>query len=51
MNNPLVNIITRFSRKDKFPRALESLSSQTYNNIRHYITYETQENLEFLQSL
>jgi len=51
MNDPLINIITRFSRKDKFPRALESLSTQTYSNIRHYITYETQESLEFLQSL
>lgn len=51
MSDPLINVITRFSRKDKFLKALESLSSQTYNNIRHYVTYETQENLGFLQSL
>lgn len=51
MSEPLVNIITRFSREKSIKNSLESLKSQTYNNIKHYITYETTEGLEFLKSL
>lgn len=51
MNEPLINIITRFSRKEGIIRSLESLNSQTYDNIKHYITYETTEGLEYLKSL
>jgi len=57
--NPVFNIITRFSRKDtisrgweaRFQDTLRSVNSQSYGNVRHYITYETTENLEYLKSL
>ena len=51
MNTPLINIITRFSREKGMVRALQSLNEQTYDNVKHYITYETVEGLEFLKSL
>jgi len=51
MNDPLINVITRFSRKKGIAKALRSLNEQTYDNIKHYITYETSDGLEFLESL
>ena len=46
----MINIITRFSREGGFKKCLESLNSQTYKEIHHYITYETQEKFEYLKS-
>ena len=41
---PLINIVTRCSRKDKFLKnCLPSIQSQTYENYHHVITYETEE--------
>ena len=51
MYNPLINVITRFSRKKQIENVIKELSSQTYNNVRHYITYETTEGLKQLKSL
>lgn len=51
MEKPLINILTRFSRENSIRRSLDSINSQTYNNIKHYITYETTEGLSFLESL
>ena len=49
MSNPLINIITRFSRKDKFlENCLPSIQSQTYENYHHVITYETEDMKDFL---
>jgi len=51
MGGPLINIITRFSREKGMIKALRSLNEQTYHNVKHFITYETFEGLEFLKSL
>ena len=49
MSQPLVNIVTRFSRKDKFLKnCLPSVQSQTYKNYHHVITYETEDMKNFL---
>ena len=49
MSNPLINIITRFSRKDKFlENCLPSIQAQTYKNYHHVITYETEDMKDFL---
>ena len=41
MREPLINVITRFSREDGIVESLQSLNEQTYSNIKHYITYQT----------
>ena len=51
MREPLINVITRFSREDGIVESLQSLNEQTYSNIKHYITYQTTEGLEYLKSL
>lgn len=51
MKNIKFNFVTRFSRKKMIQRTIDSLRSQTYQNFRHYITYENKEDLEFLKSL
>jgi len=44
MSEPLINIITRCSRKDKFLKdCLPSIQAQTYKNYLHIITYESEE--------
>lgn len=44
-------IVTRFSRKDKIQRTIDSISNQTFSDIKHYITYESDNEIEFLNSL
>jgi hypothetical protein len=44
-------VITRFSRREKIQRAIDSLSKQTFSNVKHYITYENEEDINFLKSL
>jgi len=51
MNEPLINIITRASRKESILTSIESVKSQTYKNIHHIITYETEEMREYLISI
>lgn len=51
MKEPIINVLTRFSRKEGIVRSLQSLNEQTYSNIKHYITYETTEGLEHLKTL
>jgi hypothetical protein len=46
-----LNVITRCSRQDKFLKTLDSLNKQRYNNIKHYITYQNDEILNFLQNI
>lgn len=48
MNKNLINIITRASRKESVLISIESVKSQTYKNIHHIITYETEEMREYL---
>lgn len=49
MNLPLINIVTRCSRKDKFlETCLPSIQTQTYENYHHVITYETEDMKDFL---
>ena len=46
---PLINIVTRCSRKEKFlETCLPSIQSQTYENYHHVITYETEDMKDFL---
>lgn len=51
MSEPLINIITRVSRREGAPRAIESIKSQTYKNIHHIITYEMEEIKEYILPL
>lgn len=48
--DPLINVITRVSRKNFFKRCRESLLSQKYKNVNHICTYESKEIGDFLQS-
>lgn len=45
---PLINIITRVSRKNFFRRCYNSVRNQTYKNINHICTYETDDMSLFL---
>jgi hypothetical protein len=49
MDKPLINIITRASRKETILRCINSVKNQVYENIHHIITYETEEFGEFLK--
>jgi glycosyltransferase involved in cell wall biosynthesis len=51
MNEPLINIITRASRKHSIKRSVDSVLNQTYKNIHHIITYENDEILNYLQTI
>lgn len=51
MNEPLINIITRASRKNSIKRSVDSVLNQTYKNIHHIITYENDEMLNYLQTI
>lgn len=46
--DPLINIITRVSRKNFFKRCHDSIKNQNYNFINHICTYESDEMLDFL---
>ena len=47
---PVINIVTRFSRIESIERCLNTLYKQTYDNIHHIITYETDELKEYLDT-
>lgn len=49
--NTKINIITRCSRESNFEQTLESINSQDYKNIEHFVTYQSEEMLTFLKSL
>lgn len=49
MDSPLINIITRVSRKNCFYNCYKSIHSQTYKNINHICTYEDDDMKQFLQ--
>ena len=49
MTGPLINIITRVSRKNFFKRCYDSINSQTYKNINHICTYEDSKTHEYLK--
>lgn len=40
--SPIINIITRVSRMDKFKDCYDSVKNQTYKNVNHILTYETE---------
>ena len=46
--DPLINIITRVSRKNFFKRCYDSVRKQTYTNINHICTYESDDMFDFL---
>jgi hypothetical protein len=46
---PVINIITRVSRPNFFSKNYDSIHNQTYKNINHIVTYETQEAYEILK--
>lgn len=46
--SPLINIITRVSRKNQFYRCYKSIHNQTYKNINHICTYQNDDMKEFL---
>lgn len=48
MDSPLINIVTRVSRKNKFHRCYKSIHNQTYKNINHICTYQNDDMFEFL---
>ena len=50
MSQPLINIITRVSRKNYFYRCYKSIHEQTYKNINHICTYPDIEIGEFLST-
>jgi hypothetical protein len=50
MDSPLINIITRVSRKNKFFRCYKSIHNQTYKNINHICTYQNDDMGEFLSN-
>ena len=45
----MINIITRFSRKDSIDKCLNSIQNQTYKHINHIITYEKDEDKKLLE--
>lgn len=51
MEQPLINIITRASRKDKVKRSIDSVLNQSYKNIHHIITYENKEIYDYLLTI
>lgn len=50
MKQPLVNIFTRTSgRPNGFRKCYESVKAQDYPNIRHIVSYDDEETLEYLK--
>jgi hypothetical protein len=49
MHKPLINILTRTSnRPNFFNRNVDSVNSQTYKNIRHIVSYDNDDDLEYI---
>jgi hypothetical protein len=49
MSEPLINILTRTSnRPNFFSRNIDSVNSQTYKNIRHIVSYDNDDDLEYI---
>lgn len=48
---PLINIITRMSRKEGFKRCRETVDNQTYGVINHIVTVENAENEDYVRGL
>ena len=48
---PLINIVTRMSRKGGFVNCRKSIDNQTYKAINHIVTVENKENEEFVRSV
>ena len=48
MSKPLINIITRASREESILTSINSVKSQTYKNVHHIVTYETEEMRKYL---
>lgn len=49
MTKPLINILTRTSNRPKgFDRNFQCVKTQTYENIRHIVSYDNDNDLEYL---
>ena len=48
---PLINIITRMSRKEGFERCRKSIDNQTYRIINHIVTVENNENERLVREM
>lgn len=49
MEQPLINILTRTSNRPKFfNRNVKSVSSQTYKNVRHIVSYDNLNDLNYI---
>jgi len=48
---PIINIITRMSRKEGFSHCRKTIDNQTYKLINHIVTVETKENEDFVKSI
>ena len=48
---PVINIITRMSRKEGFSHCRKTIDNQTYKLINHIVTVETKENEDFVKSI
>jgi hypothetical protein len=51
MEKTKFNIITRYSRDESINNLLDSLYSQTYKNFKHIITYNSDNDLDFLKEI
>lgn len=50
MNNPLINILTRTSgRPNYFKRCRESVVNQTYSNIRHIVSVDDNNSVDYIK--
>lgn len=49
MQKPLINILTRTSnRPNFFKRNVENVKSQTYKNVRHIVSYDNDNDLDYI---
>lgn len=48
--DPIINIVTRTHNRPKFfDNCVKSITQQSYQNIRHIVTYQTEEDYEYLK--
>jgi hypothetical protein len=48
---PLINIVTRMSRKEGFSHCRKTIDNQTYKLINHIVTVENKENEDFVRGI
>jgi uncharacterized protein (UPF0297 family) len=51
MGQPLINILTRTSNRPKFfKRCVESVQNQTYENVKHIVSYDNENDLNYIKN-